>query len=109
MRMLVPILACLMLVITIWGSMVHAAETVGVQIAETEMVVHGPHDGDEVRADADTGYPHHHVTCHEHHMNTPVVRTTATPVVMASARPTAMPPVVSNGHDGEADLRPPRA
>ena len=40
------------------------------------MAAHAPGDGDEVPADADKGYPHHHASCHEHHVNTPIVENT---------------------------------
>jgi len=109
MRKLVPFLACLMLVLTTWAGMAHAAETGGVEMSMIELAAHAPGDGDEVPADADKGYPHHHASCHEHHVNTPIVRTTIDATVAASTvRPAVLSRALSE-HDGEAALRPPQA
>lgn len=109
MRKLVPFLACLMLVLTTWAGMAHAAEASGVEPSRTEMVAHAPGDGDEVPADADKGYPHHHASCHEHHANTPFVRTGTPPVTVSSTLPSPVHSRALSGHDTEADLRPPQA
>ncbi len=109
MRKLVPFLACLMLVLTTWAGMAHAAEAGGIEMSRTEMAAHAPGDGDEVPADADKGYPHHHASCHEHHVNTPIVETTATPILAASTLPPADLSRALSGHDTEAALRPPQA
>ncbi|KQT33728.1 hypothetical protein ASG29_06900 [Sphingomonas sp. Leaf412] len=108
MRKLVPFLACLMLVLTTWAGMAHATEAGGVEMSRTEMAAHAPGDGDEVPADADKGYPHHHASCHEHHVNTPNVETTAAPILAASTLPPADSSRALSGHDTEADLRPPQ-
>ena len=109
MRKLLPFLACLMLVLTTWAGMTHAAEAGSVETSRIELAAHAPGDGDEVPADADKGYPHHHASCHEHHVNTPTVRAATIPTSVASSVP---PPVLSrtlSGRDTEADLRPPQA
>jgi hypothetical protein len=64
---MLPLLACLMLVLTAWTGMAHAAELRGVETRD--VTVHVAGDGDEVPADADKAYPHHHASCHEHHVN----------------------------------------
>ena len=109
MRKLVPFLACLMLVLTTWAGMVHAAEAGGLEMSRTEMAVHAPGDGDEVPFDSDTGYPHHHASCHEHHVNTPIVETTAASILTASTLSPADLSRALSGHDTEAALRPPQA
>ncbi len=109
MRKLVPLLACLMLVFTVWAGMAHAAEGGGGEMSRTEMAAHAPGDGDEVSADADKNYPHHHASCHEHHVDTPSIRSTAAPIALASARPLPPRSRALSGHDTEADLRPPQA
>lgn len=109
MRKLLPFLACLMLVLTTWAGMAHAAEAGGVETSRLEMVAHTPGDGDEVPADADKGYPHHHASCHEHHVNTPTVRAAATPPSVVSAVPLPVHSRALSGHDTEAALRPPQA
>jgi len=109
MRKLLPFLACLMLVFTTWAGIAHALEPGGVEMSRTEMVAHAPGDGDEVPADADKGYPHHHASCHEHNVNTPVVRTTISPTIAASTMPSTSRSRALSGHDTEAALRPPQA
>jgi hypothetical protein len=109
MRKLLPLLACLMLVLTTWAGMAHAAEASGVEMSRTEMAAHAPGDGDEVPADADKGYPHHHASCHEHHVNTPIVLTTISQTAAASRMPSAVCSRALSGHDTEAALRPPQA
>lgn len=109
MRMLVPFLACLMLVLTGWSAMAHAAEATGGSIAGVAFSVHLPGDGDEVPADGDNALPHHHTICHAHDIGTPA----ATFAVNARA------PGLSAGHAWDATLlsglkdsvpaRPPRA
>ncbi|QQV77360.1 hypothetical protein H5J25_00515 [Sphingomonas aliaeris] len=103
------LLACLLLVLTTWAGMAHAAEAGGVEISTAEMNAHAPGDGDEVAADADNGFPHHHASCHEHHANTPIEETTTTPILAASTLPPADLSRALSGHDTEADLRPPHA
>ncbi|WP_294216261.1 hypothetical protein [uncultured Sphingomonas sp.] len=109
MRKLVPFLACLMLVLTTWAGMAHAAEAGGVETSRLEMAAHAPGDGDEVPADSDKGYPHHHASCHEHHVNTPTVRAASIPVAVTSTMPSPVHSRALSGRDIEADLRPPQA
>ncbi|MCW2395789.1 hypothetical protein [Sphingobium sp. B8D3C] len=71
MRKLLPLLACLMLVLSGFAGMAHAAEAVGGSVLGAELTVHAPGDGDEVPADSDNGLPHHHNPCHGHHVGTP--------------------------------------
>jgi len=108
MRKLVPLLACLMLVMTFWTGMAHAVEVRGIETSHADLAVHGPGDGDEVPADADKGYPHHHASCHEHHVNTPVLRTASTPMPADDAEPAMASSRALGAHEPEAALRPPR-
>ncbi len=71
MRKLLSLLACLMLVLTGFAGMTHAAEAAGGSVLGLELVVHAPGDGDEVPADSDNGLPHHHNACHGHDVGTP--------------------------------------
>jgi len=71
MRKLLPLLACLMLVLTGFAGMAHAAEAAGGSVLGIEFTVHAPGDGDEVPADSDNGLPHHHNACHGHDVGTP--------------------------------------
>jgi len=71
MRKLLPLLACLMLVLTAFAGMGHAAEAAGGSVLGIELTIHAPGDGDEVPADGDNGLPHHHNACHGHDVGTP--------------------------------------
>ena len=71
MRKLLPLLACLMLVLTGFAGMAHAAEVAGGSMFGIELTVHAAGDGDEVPADSDNGLPHHHNACHGHDVGTP--------------------------------------
>jgi len=71
MRKLLSLLACLMLVLTGFAGMAHAAEAAGGSVLGIELTVHAPGDGDEVPADSDNGLPHHHNACHGHDVGTP--------------------------------------
>jgi len=72
MRTLTSFLAGLMLVLTAWTGTAHAAELVGCSAPiQAEMGVHVTGDCDQVPADADTGYPHHHDGCHGQHVSIP--------------------------------------
>jgi hypothetical protein len=78
-RRLLNILACLVLVCSLGATAtahalerpdasISTTETRGEQIAEG----HTPGDADEVPADGDKGYPHHHGGCHGDHIAAPV-------------------------------------
>lgn len=71
MRRLLPLIACLMLVLTGLTSVAHAAEPVGGSVEGLELAFHAPGDADEVPADSDNGLPHHHTICHGHDLGTP--------------------------------------
>jgi len=110
MRTLLPFLACLMLVLTGWSGIAHAKEIAGsVEASSSEMFAHVDGDGDQVPADADKGYPHHHASCHGHDVGTPFSGRMTAPVRIADNTfgVRVFPAIVS--HDGEQALRPPQA
>lgn len=73
MRQLLLLLTCLSIVLSVGGgSIAHAMEPViCVDAGSPAAAGHSKGDGDEVPADADKGYPHHHVGCHGHQMAAP--------------------------------------
>ncbi len=110
MRKLLPLLACLMLVLTGWTSMAHAAEPIGcVETASADLATHGAGDTDEVPADDGKGYPHHHGTCHGHTITAPTAPAGALHAIDRRARlfVAANRPLSSSGADPA--LRPPQA
>ncbi len=55
------------------GSISHAAEIAGGgEVAAADAWQHAEGDHDEVPADADKNYPHHHSLCHGHDMAAPM-------------------------------------
>jgi hypothetical protein len=75
MRQLLALIAGLMLVLTLWtglsASAAHAAEIVGCVELSASAGEHVAGDSDEVPGDADNPMPHHHSSCHNHHLGVP--------------------------------------
>ena len=101
----------LLLVLTLGlGSVAHASEGVScVEATAASTLEHSDGDADQVPADADKAYPHHHGGCHGHHVGVPIA---ADPIDPASSlRMTAL--VWSNAPKAPAAsdpaLRPPQA
>ena len=79
MRLLLNILAYLALVGALGSTaMAHALERPDVSISSQAPIGeqfaegHAPGDADQVPADGDKGYPHHHGGCHGDHFAAPV-------------------------------------
>lgn len=112
-RQSLALIAGLMLVLALWAgvsaSAAHAAELVGCVELSASSEAHVPGDGDKVPGDADSPVPHHHSSCHNHHLNLPAVEGLAT---LAPAARTTLPIARSTEPDaiaGARDLRPPIA
>ena len=92
------------------GSVAHAAEPITcVEGSAASAAGHVDGDGDQVPADAEKGYPHHHGGCHGHHVGVPI---TADPVPYALAQPAGRvtwEQAHSAGVVGDPALRPPQA
>jgi len=109
MRRLLPFLACLMLVLTAWVGVAHAAEIGGcIETSQYEAASHVDGDGDQVAADADKGYPHHHGSCHAHHMSAPDADTLAGTAGPAGSLLAPVAGATLVGRDADAALRPPQ-
>ncbi|GGB43569.1 hypothetical protein GCM10011380_36260 [Sphingomonas metalli] len=85
MRSLVNFLAGLMLVFSLQTTaMAHALERTNVSVSAQAPIAtqiaegHTPGDADQVPADGDKGYPHHHGGCHGHQFAQPVKFASAT-------------------------------
>lgn len=92
------------------GSASHAFEPATcIEAGSTISVDHADDDGDEVPADAQNGYPHHHGGCHGHHVGVPI---SSEPVTYATDhRSGANSSVRTLGTSlvGDPALRPPQA
>lgn len=116
MLRLVGLLAYILVSISIGlTSVAHAMEPQGglsIPAGQTAIVAEFGHtqgDSDEVPADSDKGYPHHHFSCHGDHI---AARLDCEPVVLADARslraePVGLTPLPSR--IGDPALRPPQA
>jgi hypothetical protein len=106
---MLPFFACLMLLLTGWAGMAHAAEIAGGSIGGVELSVHAPGDGDEVPADGDNALPHHHASCHGHDAGTPApVYASAVLAPDVKVRPDLVVKALA-GVQGTVLPRPPRA
>ncbi len=109
MRRFLPFLACLMLTLTAWVGVAHAAEVGGcIETSQFAAASHG--DGGQVAADTDTDtdYPHHRGSCHAHHMDAPDCGTLCGPTRPIGTPPAAFIDAELVGRDADTALRPPR-
>jgi hypothetical protein len=61
------LILCMMTMSLFAASMVHANEDLAcMDSSSTQILGHVDGDGDQVPADSDNGYPHHHGACHGH-------------------------------------------
>jgi hypothetical protein len=109
MRRLLPFLACLMVILTSWSGMAHAAEVAGGSIAGVELTFHAVGDGDEVPADSDNGLPHHHTVCHGHDIGHPAPGPVPAVYTADGQRPMLLPVHVLAPAGEDVALRPPQA
>ncbi|WBO24665.1 hypothetical protein PBT88_15270 [Sphingomonas abietis] len=70
---------------------------------------HWAGDGDEVPADADKGYPHHHASCHDHNVGFPATAGRLPLDERAAQTPASLRPTTLATADPAELLRPPRA
>lgn len=109
MRSILPFLTFLMLALTGFSGMAHAADLAGGSLAGVEFVVHAEGDSDEVPSDTDKAYPHHHNFCHGHEIGEPAKSRIGLSIAQSGPRPIAAPAVLLDGRDGRVHLRPPQA
>jgi hypothetical protein len=108
-RAFLPFLTCLMLVLTGFSGMAHAADLAGGSIAGVEFTIHAPGDSDEVPVDADKGVPHHHNYCHGHDVGEPAKASVGYAHVLSKPKPTIAPAASLAGRTDLVHLRPPQA
>lgn len=92
------------------GSISHAMEPVVCldSTAATE-AGHTDGDGDQVPADGDKGYPHHHGGCHGHHIAAPFEKMAAPTTASANSNRRAARVVILVASNADPALRPPQA
>lgn len=103
----------LMLVLTLWAglsvSATHAAETVSCVELSAGAGEHVAGDGDEVPGDTNNPMPHHHGSCHNHHLSVPAIDGLATIVPIARTATRIAPAPEPDAIPAARDLRPPIA
>ena len=111
MHRLTILFACLAVFLTLGvGSVTHAMEPiVCIDANSAAEIGHVDGDGDQVPADSDKGYPHHHGSCHGHHVAAPMAKAEAigqdkTASMMRPTRSVALTTAAA-----KAALRPPQA
>jgi hypothetical protein len=74
MRRLLALVLCFLLASTLGlGLVAHASEPVTCgQTSAALSIDHADGDGDQVPADSEKGYSHHHGGCHGHHVGVPI-------------------------------------
>ena len=111
MHRLTILFACLAVFLSSgMGTVSHAMESVVCIDANSAAEIgHTDGDGDQVPADSDKGYPHHHASCHGHHVAAPMA--TAESLGQNPAEPVMRPTQVTGMATAVADsaLRPPQA
>lgn len=102
--------ASFMLLITAWTGAAHAAELAGCnEPIAAEMIMHVAGDCEQVPADSDKAYPHHHDGCHGQHIGMAalgegIAEPLPAELSYAASRVPAIRP-----HNTDRTLRPPRA
>ena len=113
MRQSLALIASLILVLTLWTglsvSAAHATEIVGCIELSAGTTGHVAGDGDEVPGDADNPMPHHHGSCHNHHLNLTTVDGLATLLPIARTALRIDPAIEPDTITAARDLRPPIA
>jgi len=109
-RLIALFLALLLSVSVGLGSTAHAMEPIAlIDVSEASFFGHSPGDSDEVPADADKGYPHHHGACHDHSIGVPATaQRVAASDPLSQARPRQLTTVLTSAAT-DTLRRPPRA
>lgn len=108
MRSVFTLLACLMMVVTVWGG---SAQAAALPCSETvdQVAVHMAGECHEVPADADKKYPHCHTGCHGHQLATPVPAHTSARAIDAASAYAPAGSATLTAHWPNRTLRPPQA
>lgn len=91
------------------ASVAHAMEpAIGTPIM-AQAIGHFAGDADEVPADADKDYPHHHASCHDHQVGLPAIAAPGPSRALQLATSIAFRPIALREGPVTAQPRPPRA
>lgn len=102
---------CFMLMLSLGlGAAAHATENLScIDATSATAFEHSDGDADQVAADADKAYPHHHGGCHGHHVAAATAANTDVPEHKAAALALAWSNAPMTSAPSGTTLRPPRA
>lgn len=112
MRRVLAFVMCFLLASSLGlGSASHASEPVVtcIETSATSGIDHADGDADQVPADAEKGYPHHHGGCHGHHVGVPFAADTVQLTPDRRLASMSWEQVRGAGLVGDPALRPPQA
>ncbi|MBB3983218.1 hypothetical protein GGR44_002905 [Sphingobium fontiphilum] len=111
MHRLTILFACLAVFLTLGvGSVSHAMEPiVCIDANSAAEIGHTEGDGDQVPADGDKGYPHHHGSCHGHHVAAPLAEAESFGQALAGSIMRPSRAIVLATAAADPALRPPQA
>ena len=111
MRRLIILVLSLLLASSLGlGSAAHASEPITcVETPAASSIGHVDGDADQVPADAEKGYPHHHGGCHGHHVGVPLTPDTVPYTAAQTTGRMSWEQAHGTGLIGDPALRPPRA
>ncbi|KQN89977.1 hypothetical protein ASE95_14695 [Sphingomonas sp. Leaf231] len=99
-----------MLVLTGWTGIAHAAEGVAcIEAPQANAAIEMAGDCDEVPADADKSYPHHHAACHGHQVATPAEASVTVALTYRWTEFASHKAPLWLAHQSDPALRPPQA
>ncbi len=108
-RLIILVLSMLLASSLGLGSVAHAAEAITcVSVSAEPVAGHVDGDRDQVPADAEKGYPHHHGGCHGHHVGVPITTDAVPHGVVQIARRVFWEQAHGSGLVGDPALRPPQ-
>lgn len=111
MRRLLTIMLGLFLAASLGlGAAAHACEVAAPDHGTTiSIIAHFDGDGDQVPADADKAFPHHHANCHGHDIGVPAIRDAVRIDLSSKQKPGFGREGAIASHQSDPALRPPQA
>lgn len=109
-RLLALFLSALLMLSLGLGSVAHATESARcIDSTSASSLEHSDGDADQVPADADSAYPHHHGGCHGHHIGVPFEADPVDSMAGLSMAPVAQNDDLTTAAPLDTALRPPQA
>lgn len=110
MRRLLAFVMCFLLASSLGsGAIAHASEPVTCIEITSAPGLHVEGDSDQVPADSEKGYPHHHGGCHGHHIGVPIASEPVQHDTDRNLGTLSWEQVHGAGLVGDPGLRPPQA